>query len=296
MGHEGPPGLPQAPTRIHGWAAVTYFVPDVRAARDFVSQLTGEAPVLDHENLCHFAVGAERITLHPADPKGPVGVAGQVAYWRLADVAALDSMIEWFEGHGGQKYRGPTTGPDGWTVCQVRDPFGNAWGFVAPAAFAVRAIHAEDRPWLRALWQREWGGETQVSHGAQHHVSEVDALVAWRGAVRVGAATFVATGRTAELVTLNADPRGQGIGSRLLAAWEEAMARRGVARLTLTTTNDNLDALALYQRRGYRLARLIPEAVMRARLQKPSIPVTGHHGIPLRDELVLEKCLGGSGA
>jgi acetolactate synthase regulatory subunit len=50
-----------------------------------------------------------------------------------------------------------------------------------------------------------------------------------------------------------------------------------------------VDALRFYQRRGFRLAALHAGAVddSRARL-KPEIPVTGDHGIALRDELELE--------
>jgi GNAT superfamily N-acetyltransferase len=68
---------------------------------------------------------------------------------------------------------------------------------------------------------------------------------------------------------------------RLVAEW----------RLRLTTTNDNLDALRFYQRRGFRLVALRPGAVDAARALKPEIPVTGAHGIPLRDELDLERAL-----
>jgi hypothetical protein len=55
------------------------------------------------------------------------------------------------------------------------------------------------------------------------------------------------------------------------------------------TTNDNVDALRFYQRRGFRLAALHQGAVddSRARL-KPEIPEIGEHRIPLRDELDLE--------
>jgi hypothetical protein len=56
------------------------------------------------------------------------------------------------------------------------------------------------------------------------------------------------------------------------------------------TTNDNLDALRFYPRRGFRLAALYTGAVdeSRARL-KPEIPTVGDHGIPLHDELELEQ-------
>jgi hypothetical protein len=57
----------------------------------------------------------------------------------------------------------------------------------------------------------------------------------------------------------------------------------------LVTTNDNLDALRFYQRRGFRLAKLRRGAVDAARSRlKPTIPEVGSFGIPIRDEIVLE--------
>jgi hypothetical protein len=59
------------------------------------------------------------------------------------------------------------------------------------------------------------------------------------------------------------------------------------------TTNDNVDALRFYQRRGFRLAELHAGGVDKSRATlKPDIPTTGEYGIPLRDELILEKELG----
>jgi hypothetical protein len=73
----------------------------------------------------------------------------------------------------------------------------------------------------------------------------------------------------------------------LLAAFLEAIRGSGARRVWLATTNDNLDALAFYQRRGFRLAELRPGAVDAARRLKPTIPAVGAHGIPMRDELEL---------
>jgi len=83
--------------------------------------------------------------------------------------------------------------------------------------------------------------------------------------------------------------RRLGAGSVLLAAATEVARKAGARRLWLITTNDNLDALALYQRRGFRLVAVRAGAVDRARLLKPSIPEVGEHGIPMHDELVLER-------
>jgi ribosomal protein S18 acetylase RimI-like enzyme len=63
----------------------------------------------------------------------------------------------------------------------------------------------------------------------------------------------------------------------------------GCKKLSLITTNDNLQALGFYQRRGFHLAALYHGQLIRSREIKPSIPLVGDHNIPLRDELRLEK-------
>ena len=107
----------------------------------------------------------------------------------------------------------------------------------------------------------------------------------------MGAATYRLNEDEAQLLGLNAIPRGCGIGSALLVAVEEAVRRTGRRRLWLVTTNDNVDALRFYQRRDYRLVALFPGAVDAARALKPMISRLGVHGIPIHDELVLEKRL-----
>jgi hypothetical protein len=56
----------------------------------------------------------------------------------------------------------------------------------------------------------------------------------------------------------------------------------------LVTTNNNLRALAFYQKRVFRLVRLVPGAVEQSRKLKPSIPQVDAAGLPIRDELHLE--------
>lgn len=96
----------------------------------------------------------------------------------------------------------------------------------------------------------------------------------------------------AELVAINAFVRHQGIGSALLRSIVYRL--EGFEVLRLTTTNDNLDALRFYQRRGFRLQALRPGAVDAARAYKPTISAVGEHGIPIRDELDLTLQLRGS--
>ena len=109
--------------------------------------------------------------------------------------------------------------------------------------------------------------------------------------------TYAIRGVDCEVMTLHTDRQWSGVGTALLAEVERIARTAGCTRLWLITTNDNVDALRFYQRRGFRLAALHRGAVedSRARL-KPEIPEVGDHGIALRDELELEMALSGSPA
>ena len=78
----------------------------------------------------------------------------------------------------------------------------------------------------------------------------------------MGAATYVINGVDCELLTLHARRQFQGTGSALLSAVRGIARSAGCTRLSVVTTNDNVDALRFYQRRGFRLARLRPGAVL----------------------------------
>ena len=93
-----------------------------------------------------------------------------------------------------------------------------------------------------------------------------------------------------EVLTLHASQQWHGAGTALIEAVQQLAAQHGCARLWVITTNGNVDAPRFYQRRGFQLAAVHRGAVddSRSRL-KPEIPVTGAYGIPLRDEIELEK-------
>ncbi len=148
-----------------------------------------------------------------------------------------------------------------------------------------------DRAWLTELWRSEWGGEVMISKGVTYHLADLPALIARAENKRVGAATYHIDGKACELLSINALTAGLGTGSALLAAVESAARAASCSRVWLITTNDNLNALAFYQKRGYRIRAVYPGAVDRARQDKPSIPLVSADGIPIHDELELEKPL-----
>jgi ribosomal protein S18 acetylase RimI-like enzyme len=151
----------------------------------------------------------------------------------------------------------------------------------------VRAYRESDRAWAEVFMDDEFGGRLQARRGELIDVLALPGFVAERGGRRVGLVTYRVEGRACELAIIAAAERHQGVGTALLDALVEAV--HGCERIWLVTTNDNLDALRFYQRRGFRLAEVRPGAVDRARAElKPQISVVGAYGIPLRDELELE--------
>ena len=93
-----------------------------------------------------------------------------------------------------------------------------------------------------------------------------------------------------EVLTVHASEQWHGAGTALIEAVEQLAAQHGCARLWVITTNDNVDALRFYQRRGFQVTAVHRGAVDDSRRRlKPEIPVTGAYGIPLRDEIELEK-------
>ena len=146
----------------------------------------------------------------------------------------------------------------------------------------VREFTPADREWLAAMMAERWGGEIVVTRGRAHRVAELPGFIAEIEGQRVGVATYRITESECELVTLNALRRRIGIGTALLATVEAAAGDR---RFWLITTNDNVDAMRFYQRRGLVLAAVHPEAMEASRRIKPQIPRLGCYGIPIRDEL-----------
>jgi DNA-3-methyladenine glycosylase I len=155
----------------------------------------------------------------------------------------------------------------------------------------VRPIVDGDRDWLRRFVRDRWGADTVVGHDTVYRPAELPGFVAVAGREPAGLITYHVVGADCEVVTIDSVRPGRGIGTALLAAVEEQARRAGCRRVWLVTTNDNLNALGFYQKRGYRLVRIDRGAVDRARRLKPEIPLVGDRSIPLRDEIELERVL-----
>ena len=155
-------------------------------------------------------------------------------------------------------------------------------------AFAIRPVGARDVDWILGL-VREWGADFIVSRGRKIFPTRLPGFCAiGADEERIGLATYEIVAGECQMVTLHALRPYEGVGTALTEAVRFAAVSAGCQRLWLITTNDNLDALRFYQRRGFELVAVHRELRDVARRLKPSIPMLGNYGIPIRDEIELE--------
>ncbi|HVU72165.1 MAG TPA: GNAT family N-acetyltransferase [Mycobacteriales bacterium] len=151
----------------------------------------------------------------------------------------------------------------------------------------LRERRTYDDDWVTQLLTQRWGSTLQVTDGRVLDCLELPGLVATDTGRRVGLLTYADDGEILEIVTIDAVTPGDGIGGLLIDGIAKVAADLGARHLKVVTTNDNLDALGFYQRMGFVLVALRPEAVSVSRQFKPEIAEVAANGIPIRDEIEL---------
>jgi len=144
--------------------------------------------------------------------------------------------------------------------------------------------------WARELMRERWGGETMVTPGAVYEPAELDAFVAVdEDGECIGLVTYRIDGDECEICSLDSLVEGHGVGAALIDAVSVRAHRAACRRVFSITTNDNVRAQRLYGRLGFRVAAVRPGAVNEARKLKPAIPLVGQDGVPINDEIELER-------
>jgi GNAT superfamily N-acetyltransferase len=140
------------------------------------------------------------------------------------------------------------------------------------------------------LFRRDFGRSGLVAFGQVMDLDAAPAIVADMDGEIGGALAYRLVEGGLHIVALATDPMWQrsGVGGHLVAEAELMARRLRIPRVIVSTTNDNLPTLYFYQRRGYYVTEWVPNGV--AKYSK-STSLIGFAGIPIRDEIRLEKML-----
>ena len=153
----------------------------------------------------------------------------------------------------------------------------------------TRPLADEDRPWALEVETESWGTPIVARLGELVDPTVLPGFVATLGGQRVGLVTYAVRGDACEVVTMRSLREGVGVGRALLDAVRDVAVAAGCRRLWLVPTNNNLRALAVYQRWGLDIVAFHRHAVDDARLRlKPSIAERDASGVPIAHELELE--------
>ncbi len=156
--------------------------------------------------------------------------------------------------------------------------------------YQIHQAFCEDIESLKALVTLFWGDPVQLMFDESFTVVEQPAFVA-ESANQIAGFLFYTPFRddAVLIVAVGVLPeyQGKGIGKALIARVEVFAKDAGREQLLVVTTNDNLPALAFYQRLGFQLFEVVPDIIG----EKLGGLQPGVAKIPIRDELRLRKPL-----
>lgn len=155
----------------------------------------------------------------------------------------------------------------------------------------VRDFEARDHDWARALIAAHQGGDHRVARlGELLDPLQQEGIVAELDGEPIGLLTVHEGDRGLEVLTLHSEREGIGAGTRLLETALRVAAASDARRLWLVTTNDNVQAIGWYLRRGMTVAAVHRGAVdVDRQALKPGLPDRNiDNGIAIRDLVELE--------
>jgi ribosomal protein S18 acetylase RimI-like enzyme len=157
-------------------------------------------------------------------------------------------------------------------------------------AFKIyKVLTQEEKSQVPELVRRFWGEEEQLAFGKRFIVAELPAYVARANGNLVGFTSFAETNDAIIIVALGVLPNYQGcrVGTRLIEKVQSEAKKLQKRRMLVSTSNDNLPALAFYQSIDFQIFEVKPNAIA----EKHGTIIQGIGGLPIRDELTLQKRL-----
>lgn len=147
----------------------------------------------------------------------------------------------------------------------------------------------EEKERIREFVQRFWGEDEQLTFDRKFTVVELSAYVAKLEDDIIGFVSFTEGDDAILIVALAVLPKYQssGVGRSLVERVEAEAERTMKRKLLISTSNDDLPALAFYQFLGFQIYEVKPNVIA----EKHGEVLKGIGGLPVRDELRLQKIL-----
>lgn len=151
-----------------------------------------------------------------------------------------------------------------------------------------KRINGSNRNLINTFIKEHWYTATMVIRGNIIDMTKTEGFYFCEGENIIGLITYIVYDNILEITSLDSLRENQGIGSKLLETVIREAKERNFQKIILITTNDNINAIRFYQKRGFDMVHLFRNALDTSRKLKPEIPLIGENSIPLRHELEFE--------
>ncbi|MCF6136414.1 GNAT family N-acetyltransferase [Pseudalkalibacillus berkeleyi] len=158
----------------------------------------------------------------------------------------------------------------------------------------MKIIHTDERSrkTVKEFLAQHWGSSRIVVSTGTYQCERLDGFIAINDSDEmIGLITYIVLDDYMEVISFDSVYENSGTGTKLLDTLERFAVSLNLRAIQLITTNDNLNALGFYQKRGFQIMDVYPNSVANARKIKPEIPLVAENNIPIRDELLLIKPL-----
>jgi ribosomal protein S18 acetylase RimI-like enzyme len=149
-----------------------------------------------------------------------------------------------------------------------------------------RRIETADYQKINNYLIDNWGSDCIVTLGKIHKVEMLEGYITEDKNGITGICMYRNVNDELEIVLLEVYEKYKGLGTILLNKVIEQRTRD--KRIWLVTTNDNVDAIRFYQKRGFVIKSIHINSIENERKLKPEIPKIGNYGIYIRDEIEME--------
>lgn len=154
--------------------------------------------------------------------------------------------------------------------------------------FSFENVSHQNRELVRSFIRQHWYSTQMVLRGDCIPLANCPGLLLRSEEGIIALLLYRITPSFLEILSLDCLCPNKGIGTALINSAIEIARNHRCRKVVVITTNDNLEALRFYQKRGFDLVLIRRDALTLSRKLKPSIPEIGENGIPICHELELE--------
>lgn len=154
--------------------------------------------------------------------------------------------------------------------------------------YKIEKINEDTRDKVNKILIEEWETTDIIIRGKIVDGTKLDGFLAIEDNKIVGLITYEIYENECEICSLNSFLENKGIGTSLISKVKEIAKQNRCNRLKLVTTNDNINGIKFYQKRGFTFSKLYKNSMYISRKLKPEIPMFADNGIQIRDEIELE--------